>query len=89
MIHLETNFLPSGYIPSLPITEGESVKPVTTVNGHTIESLRETAAFNHSCGNNLDRMCAATKELRTLCTDENAKLARTFAQKYLPKLPKK
>lgn len=89
MIHIESNPLPSGFVPALPITEGESVKPVTSVNGHTIESLSETAAFNHLCGNNLDRLCAASKELRALATNDNAKAARSFAQRFIPKFSKK
>lgn len=88
MKHFEINLLPSGFVPSPPLVEGETVKPITTVNGHSIESLRETSAFNHSCGNNLDRMCAASNELRTLCTNENSKLARAFAKRFTPKKSK-
>lgn len=75
MRHLEINTLPSQYIPSQPLLPNETAEPVTSVNGHTIESMRSTAAFSRKCGNDLDRLCSASKELRTLMRSDSIKNA--------------
>lgn len=81
MIHLEVNTTPSMFVPSQPLLPNEVNEPMKTVNGHTIESMRSSAAFNRSAGNELDRLCAASKELRTLMHSDSIKNARSILKK--------
>lgn len=80
MIHLETNPLPSGFVPAQPLLPNETQNPVKTVNGHTIESLRASKTFQRSAGNDLDRLSMASKELRSLVGSDSVKQARAFAR---------
>lgn len=80
MIHREINTEPSGFVPTQPLLPGETLQPVKTGNGHTIESLRSMKTFNRSCGCELDRLSMASSELRNIINSEHGKSARSYAR---------
>lgn len=80
MIHIEQNLSPSGFVPSLPQNEQEAPQTIQSVNGHTIESLESTHAFNKSCGCELDRLISASKELRSAINSDSIKNAQSLAK---------
>lgn len=80
MIYREINTEPSGFVPTQPLLPGETVQPVKTGNGHTIESLRSMKTFNRSCGCELDRLSMASSELRNIISSDEGKGARAFVR---------
>lgn len=82
MVQLEFNPMPSMFVPNQPNFDSEAIKKVTDVNGQTIESLQYTSAFQAHAGCELDRIVAATNQLRDYVRSDEAKAQFKLAKQF-------